>query len=51
MGLPDDSKEDVRAGLSKLGFGFSSTRGEKEDKRRAAQDMRMQMKVLQFRLR
>ena len=45
------SKEDVRAGSSKFGFGFSSLRGEKEDKRRAAQDLRRQMKDLQFRLR
>ena len=40
----------MQAGLSKLGFGFSSKRGEKADKRRAAQDLRMQMKDLQFRL-
>ena len=30
------SKEDVRAGSIELAFGFSSKRGEKEDKRRAA---------------
>ena len=47
----DSSKEDVRAGSSKLGFGFSSMRGEKGDRRRAAHDLRMQMKDLQFRLR
>ena len=47
----DVSKEDVWAGSSKLGFGFSSMRGEKEDGRRAAHDLRMQMKDLQFRLR
>ena len=51
-GNPEDvSKEDVRAGSSKLGFGFSSRRGEKDDRRRAAHDLRMQMKDLQFRLR
>ena len=51
-GNPEDvSKEDARAGSSKLGFGFFSMRGEKVDRRRAAQDLRMQMKDLQFRLR
>ena len=51
-GNPEDvSKEDARAGSSKFGFGFSSRRGEKEDRRRAAHDLRMQMKDLQFRLR
>ena len=51
-GNPGDAfKEDVRAGLSRLGFGFSSMRGEKEDKRRAAHELRIQMKYLQFRLR
>ena len=34
-----------------LGVGFSSMRGEKGDRRRAAHDLRMQMKDLQFRLR
>ena len=47
----DASKEDARAGSSKLGFGFSSMRWEKVDRRRAAHDLRMQMKDLQFRLR
>ena len=47
----DVSKEDARAGSSKFGFGFSSMRGEKVDRRRAAHDLRMQMKDLQFRLR
>ena len=51
-GNPEDvSKEDARAGSSKFGFGFSSMRGEKADKIRAAHDLRMQMKDLQFRLR
>ena len=45
------SKGDARARSSKLGFGFSSMRGEKIDRRRAAHDLRMQMKDLQFRLR
>ena len=45
------SKEDARAGSFKLGFGFSSMRREKVDRRRAAHDLRMQMKDLQFRLR
>ena len=48
--LEDVTKEDARAGSSKFGFGFSSMRGEKVD-RRAAHDLRMQMKELQFRLR
>ena len=49
---PEDvSKEDARAGASNFGFGFSSMRGEKVDRRRAAHDLRMQMKDLQFRLR
>ena len=49
---PEDvSKEDARAGSSKLGCGFSSMRGEKVDRRRAAHDLRMQMNDLQFRLR
>ena len=51
-GSPEDvSIEDARAGSSKLGFGFSSMRGEKVERRRAAYDLRMQMKDLQFRLR
>ena len=51
-GNPEDvSKEDARAGSSKFGFGFSSRRGEKEERRRAAHELRMQMKDLQFRLR
>ena len=51
-GNPKDvSKEDARAGSSKFGFGFSSMRGEKGERRRAAHDLRMQMKDLQFRLR
>ena len=51
-GIPEDaSKEDVPARSSKLGFEFPSTRGEKEDKRRAAHDLRRQMKDLQFRFR
>ena len=45
------SKEDARAGSSKFGFNFSSMRGDKVDRRRAAHDLRMQMKELQFRLR
>ena len=45
------TKEDARAGSSNFGFGFSSMRGEKVDGRRAAHDLRMQMKDLQFRLR
>ena len=44
------SKEDARAGSSKFGFGFSSVSGEKVDRRRAAHDLRMEMKDLQFRL-
>ena len=52
IGNPEDiSKEDARAGSSKFGFSFSSMRGEKVDRRRAAHDLRMQMKDLQFRLR
>ena len=47
----DASKVDVWAGSSKLGFGFSSMRGEKGDRIRAAHYLRMQMKDLQFRLR
>ena len=47
--LKDVSKEDAGAGSSKLGCGFSM-RGEKVD-RRAAHDLRMQMKDSQFRLR
>ena len=51
-GKPEDvSKEDAWAGSSKLGFGFSCMRGEKIDRRRAAHDLRLQMKDLQFRLR
>ena len=51
-GNPEDvSKEDARAGSSRFGFGFSSMRGEKGERRRAAHDLRMQMKDLQFRLR
>ena len=47
----DVSKDDARAGSRKFGFGFSSTRWEKGDKRRAAHELRMQMKDMQFRLR
>ena len=47
----DASEEDVQAGSSKLGLGFFSMRREKEDRRRAAHNLRMQMKDLQFRLR
>ena len=43
-------KEDARAGSSKLGLCFSSRRGEIED-RRAAPELRMQMKDLEFRPR
>ena len=44
-GNPEDvSKEDAKAASSKLGFGFSSMREEKGDRRRAAHDLRMQMK-------
>ena len=51
-GKPEDvAKEDARAGSSKFGFGFCSMRGEKVDRKRAAHDLRMQMKDLQFRLR
>ena len=51
-GNPEDaSKEGGRAGLNKLSFASSSMRGEKEDRRGAAHDLRMQMKDLQFRLR
>ena len=51
-GNPEDVyKEDARAGSSKLGFGFSSMMGEKGDRRRAAHELRMQMKDLQLRLR
>ena len=51
-GNPENtSKDDLQAGSIKLGFGFSSMRGEKEDNRRAAHDLRMQTKDLQFRLR
>ena len=51
-GNPEDvSKENGKAGSSKFGFGFSSMRGEKGDRRRAAHELRMQMKDLQFRLR
>ena len=49
--LEDVSKEDARTRSSKRGFGFSSMRGEKVDRRRAAHDLRMQMKDLHFRLR
>ena len=49
-GNPEDvSKEDVRAGSSK--FRFSSMKGETVDRRRAAHDLRVQMKDLQFRFR
>ena len=48
--LEDVSKEDARAGSSKFGFGFSPMRGGNVDRRRAALDLRMQMKDLQFRL-
>ena len=44
-------KEHARAGSSHFGFRFSSMRGVKLDRRRAAQDLRMQMNDLQFRLR
>ena len=45
-GNPKDvSKDDPRAVSSKFGFGFSSMRGEKED-RRAAHELRKQMKDL-----
>ena len=48
-GNPEDvSKEDARAGSSKFGFGFSSMRGEKGERRRAAHDLRMQMKDMQI---
>ena len=51
-GNPKDvSKEDGRAGSGKFGFGFSSMRGEKVDRGRAAPGLRMQMKDLKFRLR
>ena len=50
-GNPENvSEEDTRAGSSKFGFDFSSMRGEKLDRRRAAHDLRMKMKDLQFRL-
>ena len=52
IGNPKDVfKEDARAGPNKFGFGFSSMRGENVDRRRAAHDLRMQMKDVQFRLR
>ena len=44
-------QRNARAGWSKFEFGFSSMRGEEVDRRRAAHDLRMQMKDLQFRLR
>ena len=47
----DASKEDARAWSSKFGFGFFFMRGEKEDRKRAAHDLRMQLKDLQSRLR
>ena len=47
----DISREDARAGSSKFGSGFSTMRGEKGDRRRAAHELRMQMKDMQFRLR
>ena len=47
----DVSKEDARAGSSKFGFDFSSVRGKIGDRRRAAHELRVQMKDLQFRLR
>ena len=51
-GKPEDvSKEDARTGSSRFAFGFSSMRGQKVDRRRAAHYLRMQMKDLQFRLR
>ena len=51
-GNPEDvSKEDAKAGSSKFGFGVSSMRGEKGERRRAAHDLRRQMKDLQFKLR
>ena len=44
-GNPEDvSKEYAKAGSSKFGFGFSSMRGEKGDRRRPAYELRMQMK-------
>ena len=52
IGNPEDvSKEDAKAGSSKFSFGLSFMRREKVDRRRAAHDLRMQMKDLQFRLR
>ena len=49
---PEDvSREDARAGSRKLGFRFSSMRGEKVDRRGAAHELRMLMKNLHFRLR
>ena len=51
-GNPEDvSNEDARAGSSKFVCGFSSIRGEKGDRRRAAHYLRMQMRDLQYRLR
>ena len=51
-GNPEDvSKEDARAGSTKFGFGFFTMRGEKGDRRRAAHELRVQLKDLQFRLR
>ena len=41
-------QKNARAGSSKFGFRFSSLRGEKVDRKRAAHDLRMQMKDLQF---
>ena len=45
------SKVDAKAGSNNFGFGFSSMRGEKGNRRRAAHDLRRQMKDLQIRLR
>ena len=51
-GNPENGlKENVRAGSGKSGFRFFSMRGERERKRRAAHDLKMQTKDVQFRLR
>ena len=51
-GNPENvSKEDAGAGSSKFGFGSSRMRREKGDRIRAANDLRIQMKDLQVRLR
>ena len=46
----DASKEGVRGVSSKLDCGFSSLWGQTEDKRRAARELRVQMKDLQLKL-